>query len=203
MNHLLIYAHPNTNSFCHAIKERVVATSLELGLTTEVRDLYALGFDPVHRGTDTNRLLRGLPATADVVQEQEYLAWADIITLIYPNWWNGMPALLKGYVDRVLTQGFAYDYDETGLIGLLRGKQALLFNTTGGGQELMERIGQLATFTNAVQVGMLGFCGVQVLEQKIFHRMFELTPEVGAEHLHEVASICRRQLEPLLLVENN
>lgn len=194
MNHLIVYAHPNAGSFCHAIRQRVVETSHQLGAATEVRDLYALSFNPVHRGTDTMDLLRS-PHPDDAVQvEQEWLRWADVITFIYPNWWNGMPAILKGYIDRVLTWGFAYDYDEHGLVGLLRGKQALVFNTTGGGRELMEEIGQLHTFTKAVQVGILGFCGVQVLEQKIFHRMFDQTPALGAERLAEAEALCRQHL---------
>ncbi|WP_046242868.1 NAD(P)H-dependent oxidoreductase [Hymenobacter terrenus] len=199
MNHLLVYAHPNANSFCHAVLERIVQTSQELGHATEVRDLYALGFDPVHRGIDAQSLQTGEPLAADVRTEQQHLVWADVITLVYPNWWNGMPALLKGYIDRVFTSGFAYTYDHNGLVGLLKGKKALVFNSTGGGRELMEQIGQLHTFTKAVQVGILGFCGVEVVEQKIFHRMFELTPALAADWLDEVASICRQHLGQQLI----
>ncbi|GAA3319770.1 hypothetical protein GCM10020331_028030 [Ectobacillus funiculus] len=63
----------------------------------------------------------------DIHEEQEHISWADVIITIYPVWWTGLPAMLKGYFDRVLTSGFAYAYGENGPEQLLKGKRGGVF----------------------------------------------------------------------------
>lgn len=91
MNHLIIYAHPRKESFNHAILETAVEGLQQKGYNVIVRDLYAMEFQPV---ISSSEILGGIGE--DVVQEQEYLKWADVITFIYPIWWTGLPAIMKG-----------------------------------------------------------------------------------------------------------
>ncbi|MEJ1715164.1 NAD(P)H-dependent oxidoreductase, partial [Escherichia coli] len=75
------------------------------GHEVEVRDLYEMQFQPT---LGRSEMIGGIGE--DVVVEQEYLKWADVITFIYPIWWTGLPAIMKGYIDRVFSYGFAYKY---------------------------------------------------------------------------------------------
>ncbi|WML34607.1 NAD(P)H-dependent oxidoreductase [Clostridium sp. OS1-26] len=106
MNHLIIYAHPSSASFSNAILEKVKECSMKKGCKTEVRDLYSIGFDPILRAVDFEGLCGG-NTPEDIKREQNYIEWADLITFIYPIWWTGMPAILKGYIDRVFSYELA------------------------------------------------------------------------------------------------
>ncbi|MCM3698648.1 NAD(P)H-dependent oxidoreductase [Paenibacillus macerans] len=122
----IVYAHPRKESFNHAILETSVQTLRQKGHEVIVRDLYAMEFQPV---ISSSEILGGVGE--DVEQEQEYLKWADVITFIYPIWWTGLPAIVKGYIERVFTYGFAYRYVNGEQNGLLKGKKAIIINTQG------------------------------------------------------------------------
>jgi NAD(P)H dehydrogenase (quinone) len=108
MNVLVIYAHPYKQSFNHAIKETIVE-SVALGSNlVEVRDLYVLNFNPVLRAEELANSFNSGTVLDDVAVEQEFIRWADMVVFVYPLWWAGMPAILRGYLDRVLSFGFAY-----------------------------------------------------------------------------------------------
>lgn len=106
MNHLIIFAHPSSASFSSAILEKVKECSIKKECKTEVRDLYSIGFDPNLRAADFEGLCGG-NTPEDIKREQNYIEWADLITFIYPIWWTGMPAILKGYIDRVFSYELA------------------------------------------------------------------------------------------------
>ena len=102
MNHLIIVAHPNNQSFNKAITDAVVESSREMGAETLLRDLYSLDFNPVLSWEELQAAARGI-IPSEVRNEQLLISKADLITLIYPLWWMGFPAILKGYLDRVNT----------------------------------------------------------------------------------------------------
>ena len=114
MNVLVVYAHPNPESFNKSILELVQAEFANRGDDVRVRDLYTEKFDPV---LDESQLVLqtggGIPA--DIKCEQDHVQWADAIVLIYPLWWFDRPAILKGWFDRVFTNGFAFRYDGEGV----------------------------------------------------------------------------------------
>lgn len=108
MNHLIIFAHPNsTGSFGRAIADRVIKTSQSLGVETQFRDLYTMDFNPIISFEELQAANKGI-IPEEVKYEHELILQADLITLVYPLWWMGYPAILKGYLDRVLSYGFAY-----------------------------------------------------------------------------------------------
>lgn len=125
MKHLIIYCHPNPNSLNSLFKKVVVEHLLGNNHEVVVRDLYALSFNPVLSIEDMAGQRRGIVAE-DVKQEQDFITWADCITFIHPIWWTGLPALMKGYINRVFSYGFAYRYDQGIQKGLLVGKKAVL-----------------------------------------------------------------------------
>ena len=97
MNHLIVVAHPNSDSFNHAIVQTTVHALKAKGHETVVRDLYTLQFEPVLSLEDFNSLRAG-QIPDDIKAEQGFITSADVITFIYPIWWTGLPGILKGYV---------------------------------------------------------------------------------------------------------
>ncbi len=108
MRHLVIVAHPNTKSFNHSVAETYVAALAELKHRVECRDLYASNFNPVMSARDLAAIGHGR-ASKDIRDEQAAIRRADVLTFISPLWWSGFPAMLKGYLDRVFCEGFAFE----------------------------------------------------------------------------------------------
>ncbi|AEI43375.1 NAD(P)H-dependent oxidoreductase [Paenibacillus mucilaginosus] len=168
MNHLIVYAHPHKGSFNNAILDTAVAALKAKGHEICVRDLYKLNFHPVLSATDTAALREGR-APADIKQEQEHLAEADVITFIYPIWWTGLPAILKGYVDRTFSYGFAYQYNsEGGIDKLFTGKKGVIINTYGTPGDVYEATGMNEALKKTSGGGIFDFCGVEVVEHFLF-----------------------------------
>ncbi|WP_335870966.1 NAD(P)H-dependent oxidoreductase [Bacillus sp. 2205SS5-2] len=169
MNHLIIYAHPNNESFCHAIKEITVNTLTSLGHEVKIRDLYDMNFDPVLSPEDLTSFKNGGSLPSDIQTEQEHVKWADVMTFIYPIWWTGLPAIAKGYIDRVYSYGFAYAPDgEGGYKKLLSGKRGVIINTQGNDEDYYEKIGMKDAMLQTSDEGILNFCGVEVVDHLFF-----------------------------------
>lgn len=174
MKHLIVYAHPNPKSFNHAILETTVNSLESKGHEVVVRDLYALNFNPVLQGSDFEALQAG-KTPVDIKQEHGYISNAEVITLIYPIWWTGIPAILKGYIDRVFSYGFAYKYSEEGIpIGLLAGKKGFIINTQGTPAEYYDSTGMTNAMKKTSDIGIFGFCGVE----SVGHVFFGAVPAV-------------------------
>ncbi|MBX9868053.1 MAG: NAD(P)H-dependent oxidoreductase [Burkholderiales bacterium] len=187
MNILVIYAHPYNQSFNHAIKETIVMSANSTGNLVEVRDLYALDFDPVLCAEELVNSFKGNPVLADVAIEQNYIRWADMVVFVYPLWWAGMPAILRGYLDRVLSFGFAYTADENGTTGLLGNKQIVMINTIGATQQDYEANGMLKALETIANPGIFNFCGTAVKKYFQFCAIPSSTPEERQMILSEVS----------------
>lgn len=157
MNHLIIYAHPNEKSFNRAILDKAVEASANH--TVVVRDLFALNFQPSLDWQEAVAAYGGQLAE-DVATEQQHWHEADVITLIYPLWWMGFPAILKGYLDRVFTHGFAYQNGEKETIGLLKGKKVQQFITMGNSNQRYAEKGFLQSLDHTLGSGLFNFCGI-------------------------------------------
>ncbi|MGB2600842.1 MAG: NAD(P)H-dependent oxidoreductase [Candidatus Omnitrophota bacterium] len=187
MNHLIIYCHPNPKSFNHAVLESYEGLAKDKGHDVRVRDIYSAGFDPVLKAEDFIKIQQG-SVSEDVKEEQEQIKWADIITFIHPIWWFQMPAMLKGYIDRVFSYGFAYKIDEGGIKGLLSGKKVIILNTTGGSEEVYNGMGFRNAVEKTIDEGVFGVCGMEVAVHGFFYAVPFLTEEDRKgmlEHLKE------------------
>jgi len=107
VRHLVVAAHPSTQSFNRAVVKTYIAALRERRHRVECRDLYAAHFNPILSARDL-AAIGHCKAAPDVRREQAAIRQADVITLIAPMWWSGFPAMLKGYIDRVFCAGFAY-----------------------------------------------------------------------------------------------
>ena len=190
MKYLIVYAHPNPKSFNHAELEVIEQALKEAGHETRVRDLYAQNFNPVLAAPDFEAMAKGeLPS--DILQEQEHIKWADALVFVHPVWWASMPAMLKGYIDRVFLKGFAYDYGENGVIPLLKGKKAYAFCTTGTPSDIYEKNGMHSSLRQVSDEGIFGFCGLEVVQHVFFGGIPGTTPEQRAAMLEEVKAAFR------------
>lgn len=157
MTHLIIYAHPNPESFNQAVLQKVVEASA--GHDVIIRDLNGENFPPVLRWQECINTFNKEYAK-DVQVEQKFWQDANLITFVYPLWWMGFPAILKGYLDRVLTHGFAYQTGKE-TIGLLKGKKIQQFVTMGNTNEKYEQKGFLQSLDHTLGNGLFNFCGIE------------------------------------------
>ncbi|MFI0408846.1 NAD(P)H-dependent oxidoreductase [Actinomadura sp. 3N508] len=151
MNVLWVFAHPEGRSLNGALRDRGAATLARLGHRVRHSDLYAMGWNPVVGPADfghdpRERLVVGAASerahaagalAPDIRAEQDKIDWADALVVQFPLWWFGMPAILKGWFDRVFVQGFAFGVtDDQGRTlrygaGGLAGRRALVVTTAG------------------------------------------------------------------------
>ena len=120
MNTLIVYAHPNPKSF-NASVLKTVTDNLSENHFVQLIDLYADNFDPVLR-FDEDHPRRSLTEDPATQKYRDLVTWAEQFIFIFPIWWSGMPAIMKGFIDRVFVAGFAYHNTKTGLEGHLSGK---------------------------------------------------------------------------------
>ncbi|MBP0439924.1 NAD(P)H-dependent oxidoreductase [Tianweitania sediminis] len=147
MNVLIVYAHPEPKSFNGAMKDTAVEVLTARGHEVVVSDLYAMGFQPVagpadvegnlinpdffSLATEQTAAYDGGRTAPDIVGEMEKLKRADLLIFQFPIWWFGMPAILKGWADRVFARGFAYMAGRKYDTGMFKGKLAMVACTTG------------------------------------------------------------------------
>lgn len=193
MNHLVVFAHPNSESFGKGIVDTIVKASEEKGSKVRVRDLYEIGFDPILKPADFLAFQAG-KVPEDIAAEQEHIKWADVITFVYPVWWASVPAILKGYVDRVFSYGFAYEQIDGVPTGLLKGKKALLFCTTGSPNEIYAANGMHNSMKQTTDQGILNFSGIEEVSHTFFGAVPYVTDETRKDYLKEVEKIVKENL---------
>ena len=167
MKHLIIFAHPNQQSFNRALVERIVQASHEMNVETIVRDLYTLNFNPILSWDELGACQAGI-VPEEVKFEQNLIKAADLITLVYPLWWMGFPAILKGYLDRVLSYGFAYQNENNISVGLLGNKKIQQFITMGNSIEKYQQLGFDKALKSCLVDGLFNFCGITDIQHDIF-----------------------------------
>ncbi|ROH90240.1 flavodoxin family protein [Chryseobacterium cucumeris] len=176
MRHLIIYAHPNENSLNHHLLNTVIETLQSHNEEIIVRDLYDIGFNPVLSLNDIQGQRMG-KLSDDVKTEQDHISWAEQITFIYPIWWTGLPAMMKGYIDRVFSYGFAYRYDQGIQKGLLKGKKTVIINTHGKSYEEYEKTGMDKALTLTSDNGIFIYSGLEIIRHFFFDKADKASPE--------------------------
>ena len=183
MNVLIIFAHPEPRSFGKALLDRSVTTLIDCGHEVVVSDLYAMGFNPVASAADFTE--RRFPDalqydreqktssqrhtfSPDIQAEIDKLLACDLLILQFPLWWFSVPAIMKGWIDRVFVNGTVYGaggmrFDQGGL----KGRKAMLTFTTGCFPEMMQPdglLGQRDVILWHLQYGTFGYSGLDVLQ---------------------------------------
>jgi putative NADPH-quinone reductase len=193
MNILVILGHPNKGSFNHALADTVVRTVQDNGHQAFFHDLHAERFDPV---LSPEEMPKGFAVDPLVRRHCADLSAADGIIIVHPNWWGQPPAILKGWIDRVIRPGVAYEFRESDSgegvpCGLLKAGTALVFNTSNTPEDRerevfgdpLERIWKKCIF---------GLCGITNVHRKTFGVIVTSTPERREQWLLEAREIVNR-----------
>ena len=179
MNHLIIYAHPSEDSFSNELLNHLSTFLKGEGNNVVVSDLYAIGFNPILSADEIANLKKGIVAD-DVALEQAKINQADVISLVYPLWWASFPAILKGYIDRVISYGFGYVAGEKGIEGLLTGKKVLLHTSMGNSIELYKEKNLLESFTFTQGHEVFGFCGMDFINHFFYPKITNISDDEKA-----------------------
>ena len=189
MKILVLLAHPKKGSLNHAIAERAAAAAEKGGHQVFFHDLYAEGFDPLMGEEELNEDFR---PSGLLQQHCEELKASDVIVVVHPNWRHQAPAVLKGWVDRVIRSGVAFRYageegEDGHLIPLLTGKSVTVFNTADCPEEELRQLGDpLKQFWGTI---VFGNCGADRVVKKDFCSVFLSTPEQRSTWLDEVEEV--------------
>ena len=169
MNVLIILAHPDTKSLNHAIAETCRKTLIKHGHHVVFHDLYKEYFNPVMVTEEIPKNAQ----TDDIIQKHcDDLISADAIIIIHPNWWGQPPAILKGWIDRVIRPGIAYKFEDgddgEGVpTGMLKAQIALVFNTSNTSKEREDNV-----FKDPLETiwknCIFDLCGVRKFDRKMF-----------------------------------
>ena len=187
MNILWVFAHPDHRSLNGSLRDAALKHLADLGHLVEESDLYRMGWNPVvdaadydhdpsdrlHVATASSTALRAGTLSPEVVAEQHKLRRAHAVVLQFPLWWFSMPAILKGWVDRVFVEGFGYGIRcTTGGTrrygdGLMAGKRAMIVTSTGGSEHTVSPRGingELGELLFPIQHGFLWYTGMSVID---------------------------------------
>ncbi|VVE83783.1 NAD(P)H-dependent oxidoreductase [Pandoraea sputorum] len=206
MNVLIVYAHPQPRSLNGALRDFAVQHLEAAGHHVQVSDLYAMQWkttiderdapqrdpaEPFHASLDSKQAFLDGTQRADIAREQEKLRWADTVIFQFPLWWFSMPAIMKGWFDRVYAYGFAYGVGEHSNThwgdrygeGSLSGKRAMLVVTTGGWDSHYSARGINGPIDDVlfpIQHGMLFYPGFNVLPPFVTFRSSRVDAEAFA-----------------------
>lgn len=137
---LILYAHPSAGSFNAAIRDQTIAQLQDAGIEVRVTDLYARNFQPVLTSEEYQSYQDAPANRIPVAQGVSDLQWADTLIFIYPTWWYGLPAILKGWLDRVLLPEVAFlmpdDHNTNIRPGLTHITKLAVFTTCGASRSL-------------------------------------------------------------------
>ncbi|MCW1407274.1 NAD(P)H-dependent oxidoreductase [Rhizobium sp. 1AS11] len=192
MHALIVVAHPDPRSLTHGVAAHLAEgiTLSDAGHSFEIADLAAEAFDPRFSAADIALHLREGVLPADVAAEQARIDRADALVLVYPVYWWSMPGLLKGWIDRVFTNGWAYDYGaDARLVKRLGRLPVHLVGLGGADVRTYARHGYFGAMKTQIDHGLFDYCGARVVTSEV---LFEAGPDHATAHLEAAHVIGRR-----------
>ena len=190
MKTLLILGHSKPNSLNHAIAETSVSVLKALGHEVIVHDLYQERFDPVLPVGEEHLPDTELPAYLQV--HLRHFKEAEGVIFVHPNWWGGPPAILRGWIDRVVRNGSCYNFTKDGVVSHVGGKCVQIFSTSNTPRDVeMNVYGD--PIENFWKVVVFGLLGTKSFERRNFESVILSTPEERRSWLDEVEAILKRR----------
>ena len=197
MNILILLGHPDSGSFNHALAQAVRDDLRAGGHDVIFHDLYAERFEPLIAAAE---IPAEGPVPPSIQKHCDELGSADGIVVVHPNWWGQPPAILKGWIDRVIRPGVAYRFQEgdggEGVpVGLLRARAAVVLNTANTKEE-RERI----VFGDPLEAiwrrCIFDLCGVPAFHRRTFTVVVASTREQRLAWIEEAKALCRKAFGP-------
>jgi NAD(P)H dehydrogenase (quinone) len=183
-------AHPYEKSFNHAIFNRVNLVLDQLNVKTYTHDLYAEEFNP---SLTVRELGFDVSEDPQVLKYAEEMMASDLLVFVHPNWWGQPPAILKGWIDRVIRPPYAYDYPPDIPAGdppvqTMTGKRGLVFNTSNTPEE--RENGYFGDpLENIWRQCIFGFCGIEMFKRRMFRIVADSDDATRISWLDEVQRI--------------
>lgn len=193
MRALVVYCHPVPESFCAALRDAAVETLAARGDEVRLVDLYAEKFDPVMQPDERRRYNDGPPADPALTPYVEQLQWAEAVLFVYPTWWYGLPAMLKGFFDRVWATGVVFDLaPQGGIVSRISHIRRIgIVTTCGANRFLSILMGQPGRKT--ILRGIRALCGLRARTMYLAHYdMDRSTPKSRAAFLERVKRKLKR-----------
>ncbi len=194
MQILTVLAHPSPKSFNRSVAQMIQDVATQKDHQVTLCDLYAEKFNPILTDDDFEAFNRAI-TPADIQRMQDAVKAANVVAFIHPIWWFGVPAILKGWIDRVLSYGFAYGHDSRGVKPLLAGKKAIIVSTAGGAEA--PSYGQNGFKDAMLRIyddGIFRFVGFDI----VFHRIFYEVPAKSESERREMLEVLREDLQKVL-----
>lgn len=187
MHALIVVAHPDPKSLTHGVAAQLAEGAVLAGNTAEIADIAAEGFDPRFTASDIAIHLRQTSISADIAAEQARIDRADALVLVYPVYWWSMPGQLKGWIDRVFTNGWAYDDSpDAGLVKKLRHLRVHLVALGGADQRTYARHGYFGAMKTQIDHGIFGYCGAEVVRSELLLPSDAQFPTAHLEAAHRM-----------------
>ncbi|MET3442810.1 NAD(P)H dehydrogenase (quinone) [Variovorax paradoxus] len=182
MHALIVVSHPDSQSLTHAVAHSFAQGIAESGAhTTEIADIAVEGFQPAFNQDDRTAYFLEKPVPSDILREQERIDRADALVLVYPVYWWSFPGQLKGWIDRVFSNGWAYDEAPDGTIGKRLGRLAVhLIGIGGADGGTYARHGYDKAMRTQIDHGIFDFCGARVVTSEF---LLDVNGQAGASHL--------------------
>ncbi|MDD5712685.1 MAG: NAD(P)H-dependent oxidoreductase [Smithellaceae bacterium] len=197
MHTLVVYSHPNPESFTHALLDAFTEGLHAGGYTYEVVDLYQIGFNPNFGIADFDTFVGGTPLP-DVLEQQKKVEKADALAFICPVFWMNMPANMIGWIVRVFSYGFAYQLTEegwrgfvAGRIGLLKQKKALVMSPTFFSEEDYRASGIQDAMEKIVCEYGFEYPGIAKADYVFFYRAFSVSDTIREKYLKRAYDLGR------------
>lgn len=191
MHLLAVYAHPLRQSYTGAVLDSFLAGFAEAAShTVEIADLYREGFETRFQPEDYAQF-RGDAMPAEIGREQARVERAEALAFVFPVWWWSFPAILKGWFERVFSEGWAYHFEPGLSRGRLRDRPTLLLGVGGSRQSTYRKYGYDDAMRVQIDIGLLGYCGLRDVETHLFYDV-EQSPENRWRYLAEAREIGRR-----------
>lgn len=188
MKALVIFTHPKQRSFNRIILDNVVEELKNKSIEVKIKDLYAEKFNSLLSAEDFEEMENG-QTPSDIAREQADVAWADILIFIYPIWWWGMPSMLKGWIDRVLCDGFAYSDTPEGYKPLLVKKRAIVITTSRSSKDFWNEHDMGVAVSKLSIQGVYGVIGIYDVIYKNLYGVCSASEEELKALLEEVKEI--------------
>ncbi|WP_371156268.1 NAD(P)H-dependent oxidoreductase [Jannaschia sp. 2305UL9-9] len=190
MRALIVFCHPKEDSFNASILSLVTSKLEAAQAEYRVRDLYRSGFSPILTSQELTDYLDETKNSVRVAQDVADLTWADTLIFVYPTWWYGLPAMLKGWLDRVMVPGVAFIMPQEGETirpGLTHITRMGVFTTCGASRLLTAMIG--APGKRTLTRGVRAICAKRCRTVFAAHYLMDSsTPDSRAAHLKRVAT---------------
>jgi len=172
MHVLAVFAHPRRDSLTGALLDATLAGLADAGHTSEVADLYREQFEARFQVADYAQFT-GQTLPDDVLREQARVDRAQALVLVFPVWWWSFPAMLKGWMDRVFSEGWAYRFEPGLSRGLLPDRPTLLLGVCGSRESTFRKYGYAEAMRVQLDVGILGYCGLRDVHTQLYYDVEE------------------------------